>query len=134
MRLIDAEALKQLVDEEWFDCQEKLSFFDEIDRTPTIDEYDVVAEYCQKRCLDIVTGDFLDKLKHEYARVRNATPVLLYPDAPVMHGKWINYTEPDADNNRRCDCSVCGAGDIQAVGVDVPYCWKCGAKMERSEE
>ena len=37
MRPIYAETLKQLVDEEWFDCQEKSSFFDEIDRTPTID-------------------------------------------------------------------------------------------------
>lgn len=37
MRLIDADALKRLVDEEWFDCQEKSSFFNEIDRTPTID-------------------------------------------------------------------------------------------------
>ncbi len=53
----------------------------------------------------------------------------------VTHGKWENYTEPDADNNRRCTCSVCGASDIQAVGVDVPYCWRCGAKMDkRSEE
>lgn len=37
MRLIDADALKRLVDEEWFDCREKSSFFDEIDRTPTIE-------------------------------------------------------------------------------------------------
>lgn len=37
MRTIYAEALKRLVDEEWFDCQEKSSFFDEIDRTPTVD-------------------------------------------------------------------------------------------------
>ena len=37
MRPIYAETLKQLVDEEWFDCQEKSSFFDEIDRTPTIE-------------------------------------------------------------------------------------------------
>lgn len=46
MRAIYAENLKQLVDEEWFDCQEKSSFFDEIDRTPTIDAMPVV------RCKD----------------------------------------------------------------------------------
>ena len=46
MRPIYAETLKQLVDEEWFDCQEKSSFFDEIDRTPTIDAVPVV------RCKD----------------------------------------------------------------------------------
>ena len=37
MRLIDADALKRLVDEEWFDCREKYSFFNEINRTPTIE-------------------------------------------------------------------------------------------------
>lgn len=37
MRLIDADSLKRLVEEEWFDCKEKSSFFDEIDRTPTIE-------------------------------------------------------------------------------------------------
>lgn len=46
MRTIYAEALKRLVDEEWFDCQEKSSFFDEIDRTPTIDAVPVI------RCKD----------------------------------------------------------------------------------
>lgn len=42
MRLIDADSLKRLVEEEWFDCTEKSSFFDEIDRTPTITAVPVV--------------------------------------------------------------------------------------------
>lgn len=37
MRPIDADALKMLVDKEWFDCREKYSFVDEINRTPSID-------------------------------------------------------------------------------------------------
>lgn len=43
MRLIYDDDLKRLVDEEWFDCREKSSFFDEIDRTPTIDAVPVGA-------------------------------------------------------------------------------------------
>lgn len=50
--------------------------------------------------------------------------------ASVVHGKWINYLEPDEDENRQCNCSVCNAGDIQREGTEVPYCWKCGAKMD----
>lgn len=49
MRAIYAENLKQLVDEEWFDCQEKSSFFDEIDRTPTIDVMPVRCKDCKHR-------------------------------------------------------------------------------------
>ena len=53
MRPIYAETLKQLVDEEWFDCQEKSSFFDEIDRTPTIDAMPVVrCKDCKHKPID----------------------------------------------------------------------------------
>lgn len=123
MRLIDAEALKQLVDEEWFDCQEKSSFFDEIDRTPTIDEYDVIVEYCQKRCLDIVTGDLFDKLKQEYVKIRNATPVVILQDYPVKHGKWIE--EPNCFYR----CSNCGRHHPSIRGyMDYKYCPYCGGE------
>ena len=47
-------------------------------------------------------------------------------------GKWIN--EKDVGNgNRSVECSNCGAGDEQAWLQKVPYCWKCGAKMEVEE-
>ena len=56
MRIIDANRLKRLVDQEWFDCQEKALFFDEIDRTPTVDRINgfkhehlvLIAELMQK--------------------------------------------------------------------------------------
>ena len=51
----------------------------------------------------------------------------------VRHGQWINYTEPDEARNRICNCSLCGAGDEQAVNTVVPYCWNCGAKMDGVE-
>jgi hypothetical protein len=48
----------------------------------------------------------------------------------ISHGKWIEEELPNADNNIYCTCSVCGAGDLHAVGMEVPHCWKCGAKMD----
>lgn len=37
-----------------------------IERIPSVDEYDVVAEYCRKRCLVIITADLFEKIKREY--------------------------------------------------------------------
>lgn len=49
--------------------------------------------------------------------------------APVVRGKWIDYSEPNEGGNCQCYCSNCYAGDVQRVGEKVPYCWKCGAQM-----
>lgn len=40
--------------------------------------------------------------------------------------------EPDENNNVQANCRNCGAGDTHASRMinKVPYCWKCGAKME----
>lgn len=35
---------------------------------PSIDEHDVVAEYCQKRGLVIITADLFEKIKRESVR------------------------------------------------------------------
>lgn len=37
-----------------------------IERIPSVDECDVVAEYCRKRCLVIMTADLFEKIKREY--------------------------------------------------------------------
>lgn len=50
--------------------------------------------------------------------------------APVVHGKWENFSEPDEDGNVECHCSVCFAGDKHAVDMNVSFCWKCGARMD----
>jgi len=47
----------------------------------------------------------------------------------VVRGEWIPIGEVDKDNNQRVECSHCHAGDLHAVGVEVPYCWRCGARM-----
>ena len=53
--------------------------------------------------------------------------------APVMRAKWKFIAGPDEDNNLQFMCDNCGAGDVHAAGVTVPYCWKCGARMDGGE-
>ena len=53
--------------------------------------------------------------------------------APVIYAKWKFVAGPDEDNNVQVMCDNCGAGDLQALDVIVPYCWKCGARMDGGE-
>lgn len=54
---------------------------------------------------------------------------------PVVHSEW-DYgdepPEPDENGNVQAFCKRCGAGDVHAKRNinKVPYCWKCGAKMD----
>ena len=52
----------------------------------------------------------------------------------VVHGRWIQDGELDEDGNGQYHCSVCWAGEKHNPIVDVPYCWKCGAKMDGGNE
>lgn len=54
--------------------------------------------------------------------------------APVVHAHWKFVSGPDEDNNLQFMCDNCGAGDVQALDVIVPYCWKCGARMDGGDE
>ena len=57
----------------------------------------------------------------------------------VVHSSWDygedNEPEVDENNNVQANCRNCGAGDTHAKRMinKVPYCWKCGAKMEIKE-
>lgn len=53
--------------------------------------------------------------------------------APVIYAHWKFVAGPDEDNNVQVMCDNCGAGDVQALAVIVPYCWKCGARMDGGE-
>lgn len=53
--------------------------------------------------------------------------------APVIYAKWKFVAGPDEDNNLQFMCDNCGAGDVHAADVTVPYCWKCGARMDGGE-
>lgn len=66
MRTIYADALVELVDEEWFDCQEKSSFLNEIDRTPTIDAVPIVrCKDCKHRPIDTVGKGYGEDLSFD---------------------------------------------------------------------
>ena len=47
-------------------------------------------------------------------------------------GKWIR-TGCIGDGNSHFECSNCHTGDVQADGLEVPYCWYCGAKMKKGD-
>lgn len=51
---------------------------------------------------------------------------------PVVHARWIYSGEVDEDGNCEANCSRCGAGDKHRADLKdaVPYCWKCGARMD----
>ena len=51
---------------------------------------------------------------------------------PVVHGEWIPLEDIDKDNNQLFECNQCHHSDLHAVGVDVPYCWFCGAEMKNN--
>lgn len=53
--------------------------------------------------------------------------------APVIYAHWKFVAGPDEDNNVQVMCDNCGAGDVHAADVTVPYCWKCGARMDGGE-
>lgn len=69
--------------------------------------------YCYKNC---------DKFNAWFEKTVDAVE--------VVHGRWISNGELDEDGNGQYHCSVCFAGEKHNPIVEVPYCWKCGAKMD----
>lgn len=63
-RFIDAEELLEKIKEYPYGYRGMIE--SDIADMPTVDEYDVVAEYCRKRCLVIITADLFEKIKREY--------------------------------------------------------------------
>lgn len=87
--------------------------------------------YCNNICR--CPGTKCDKTK---------CPIWIAPAAdvaPVVHSEW-DYgdepPEPDENGNVQAFCKRCGAGDVHAKRNinKVPYCWKCGAKMDGGQQ
>lgn len=85
----------------------------------------------------LIDGDKLHlKLLDMEFPIQDQDPILDAMDdcvvdaAPVVHGRWINQSKPDGDNNVTTSCSRCLHTDTHAVGMEVPFCWFCGAKMD----
>ena len=84
----------------------------------------------QEHCSNCIMNDVIKKIKD--------TPAV---DAElVRHGHWIEApqelqrAEELENGNKLYFCSICDAGDLHAVTQDVPYCWKCGARMDGREK
>lgn len=73
-------------------------------------------------------------MDNEYLSIRIAAAPTLSPDEVRGVGKWImleNQSKEDTDNgNYWYTCSHCSAGDLHAKVQEVPFCWKCGARMK----
>lgn len=52
----------------------------------------------------------------------------------VVHAHWIQTSAEDDNGNAYYSCSNCGRGESHNPIVEVPYCWKCGAKMDAHGE
>lgn len=49
----------------------------------------------------------------------------------VQYGRWILISDnPDKYNNNVYICSNCRATEKHNINVNVPYCWRCGSKMD----
>ena len=91
-----------------------------------------MAEYIDRE-------EALMKLMQDGCNAKNLQSILDMPAAdvaPVMHGRWIK----ESDGGTRC--SVCNkrvrnvtGGWYEPVDLsDMPYCPKCGAKMDELVE
>jgi hypothetical protein len=84
-----------------------------------------------------------DALKAHFAWWKNDdmkdifnTIVELQPTVdPERHARWQEPEGGDGPGERLVTfrCSACGASDLHANGMIVPYCWHCGAKMNGGE-
>lgn len=50
---------------------------------------------------------------------------------PVIYGEWKQKTDYDANNNAIFECTNCFHGDVHAKGLEVSFCWFCGADMRK---
>lgn len=51
----------------------------------------------------------------------------------VKHGRWIQISEYDTDDNANFQCSLCKYGETHTKNTVVNYCWHCGARMDGVE-
>ena len=88
----------------------------------TINEVDI------SDCTDIES--IIDRIYAEAASVPTVDAVL------VVHARWIYSGDMDSDGTGQGYCSRCGAGDKHRADLKnfVPYCWKCGARMDAKSE
>lgn len=74
-----------------------------------------------------------DVAKYTLKAIKNAPALDV---ATVVHARWIYSGELDEDGNCEANCSHCGAWDKHRADLKdaVPFCWKCGARMDGETE
>lgn len=89
-----------------------------------------MKEYIEKDAArDLMERALEDDWEIQYANDR-LRDIPIADVVEVRHAYWRDIQPPDQDNNVQCWCSACGAGELHADGMIVPYCWKCGSKMD----
>ena len=102
----NSEHIKETTD--GLDVMEMLAIKEIIDNAPTVDIKDEIAGAYNE-------GYMCGNKEAEKARPQ---------------GEWIR-TGSLGNGNAQYECSNCHYGDEQAESQEVPYCWHCGAKMQK---
>ena len=102
-RYIDAEALDALLREAYFECKDKEKKAKSDIEAKAAFETAYGITVCRMALLNAPTADVQE----------------------VKHGRWIRTSEPGATSPVQ-HCSECGWN----TNFDLPYCSKCGAKMD----
>lgn len=91
--------------------------------------------FVKEKYHDIVAGGYpYNIVAWDLVRIIENFPAL--DVAPVVHARWIYSGEVDENGNCESNCSHCDAGDAHRPDLRdaVPYCWKCGARIDGEAE
>ena len=100
----------------------------------TLEMRNMTELYPEWRTLSLGMKEKIRRLAEAYRRAIDSAPAV---DAvPVVHARWIYSGDMDSDGNSQGYCSRCGAGDKHRADLKnlVPYCLKCGARMDAEED
>lgn len=90
-----------------------------------------MAEYIEKSIAIAIVSDCVElcpiEKSESIGRIEASTAADV---APVVHGRWIDEGTRDEDGNGQYTCSNCDHHDNHSPGIDVPFCWHCGARMD----
>lgn len=130
--IIDEEKIIDLLETEWGyeGIREEVSKLLRENGIPYDDSGDCISrsalrEEIEKSTVTIIgygKAIFLDKVNE------------LIHNAPAVEytGEWV-LKEEDCDDggNNRYECTNCHYSDVHAGSAEVPYCWHCGAEMQK---
>lgn len=141
------ELLKQ-IEKDIYVCSIESTFLDDAKSCAI---HSAIEELEQEPCEDCISREKAKQILYErlnrlngdelydiFSRIIDDMYNELQPVTPQQKtGYWIladEQNKEDVENdNYRFICSECQCSDIHAKDVIVPYCWKCGAKMESEE-